>query len=95
VNCAYEGVPAPQASSLITINHTGTYRGADGIASSYKITGHRDRVGVCDVTIDGSTIDGTGIPTRLSSSHTGDTKFVDFWRDPTPWLSLRDVTFPF
>jgi hypothetical protein len=40
-------------------------------------------------------MDDTGILTRLSSSHTGDTRFVDFWRDPAGWLSLRDVTFPF
>jgi hypothetical protein len=101
VNCAYQGVPAPQARDHVTINHAGTYRGTNGVASSYKITGHRDMVGICDVTINGTHIQGAAILTRLSSAHTGDTRFVDFWRDPffvpngASWLSLNDVTFPF
>jgi hypothetical protein len=58
-------------------------------------------VGICDVTINGTHIQGAAILTRLSSAHTGDTRFVDFWRDPffvpngKSWLSLDDVTFPF
>jgi hypothetical protein len=95
VSCPYEGVPAPQARNHVTVNHAGTYKGANGVASSYKITGHRDVVGICDVTINGGTLDGTATLTRLSQSHTGDTRFVDFYRDPAGWLNLRDVTFAF
>ena len=105
--CPYAGIPAPDALNQVTINQSGAYRGTDGAASSYAITGRRDVPDFCTINVTSQTITPTTIETRverfeglatltrLSSAHTGDTSFVDFWRDPFGWLGLRDVTFPF
>jgi hypothetical protein len=95
VSCPFGGIPAPQSLDHGTVNHAGTYKGENGVASSYKITGHRDRAGLCDVIINGGAFEAFGTLNRFSQAHTGDTRFVDFYRDPTGWLNLRDVTFPF
>jgi hypothetical protein len=100
VSCPFAGVPAPESFNHVTINQSGTYRGANGVSSSYKITGRRDRPDFCTITVTATsglveTFEGLAILTRLSSAHTGDTSFVDFWRDPPDWLGLTDVTFPF
>jgi hypothetical protein len=101
VNCAYEGVPAPESRShIIVTGHKGTYRSPQTDApSSYSITGHRDEVTFCDVTINGSLFrEQHAILTRLRSSHTSTEAappYVDFWRDPTGWINTDDIAFPF
>jgi hypothetical protein len=107
VSCPFAGIPAPESLNQVTINQSGTYRGAEGTASSYKITGRRDVPALCTINVTTQTVspgtietevetfEGVATLTRLSSAHTGDTSFVDFWRDPFGWLDLRDVTFPF
>jgi hypothetical protein len=100
VNCAYEGVQAKDAPNHIAVTgNKGTYRSGTGVPSSYSITGHRDEVASCEVTFNGQLFsEQRAILTRLRSSHTSTEAappYVDFWRDPTGWIMVDDVSFPF